>query len=126
MIIMIMIIPPMIFMGGLGNSTSHCLFSQLTKKTIISKHRMLSFALRTCLVPIKLNYYQYKLFPFLAERFLAFSGRIKSRDVICKRLAYKMRRFTNLYVCLNFTILEPWEIYHPLTFWAKELTDPVP
>ena len=42
---------------------------------------MFSFALCTCLIPVKLNYCQYKLFPFLVESFPAFSGCIESRDL---------------------------------------------
>ena len=34
------------------------LFSQLTKNSTMAKHRMFSFALCTCLVPVKLNYRQ--------------------------------------------------------------------
>ena len=50
---------------------------------------MFIFALSTCLVPVKLHYSQYKLFPFLAESFSAFSGRTESRDRICIRHTYQ-------------------------------------
>ena len=78
-----------LFMGGLGTSTNHCLFSQITTNSTISKHRMFIVALCTCLVPVKLTYCQYKLFPFLVESFPAFSGRTKSRDLICIRHTYQ-------------------------------------
>ena len=76
-------------MGGLGTSSKHCLFLQLTKNLIISKHRILSFALLTCLVPVKENHYQYKLSPFLVESFPAIYGRTVSRDPICIRHTYQ-------------------------------------
>ena len=72
-----------LFMGGLGTSTKNCLFSQITKNSTISKHRMFIFALCTRLVAVKLTYCQYKLFPFLVESFPVFSGRAESRDLIC-------------------------------------------
>ena len=46
------------FMGRLGTSTKHCLFSELTKNSTMAKHRVFSFALCRCLVPLKLNYRQ--------------------------------------------------------------------
>ena len=65
-------------MGGLGTSTKHCLFSQLQKNLIISKHRIFGFALLTCLVLVKVNHYQYKLFQLRCE----------SHDLICIRHRY--------------------------------------
>ena len=56
-------------MGGLGTGAKHCLFSQLTNNSIISKHIIFSFFPFTCLVPVKVNHHQYKLFPFLVESF---------------------------------------------------------
>ena len=76
-------------MGGLGTSTKFFLFSQITKNSTISKHRMFIFALCTCLVPVKLTYCRNKLFPFLVESFLVFSGRPESRDLIYIRHTYQ-------------------------------------
>ena len=44
-----------LLIGGLGTSTKHSLFSQITKNSTIAKHRMFVFALCTCLVPLKLT-----------------------------------------------------------------------
>ena len=78
-----------LLIGGLGTSTKHSLFSQIRTNSTISKHRMFVFALCACLVPVKLTYCQYKLFPFLVKSFPAFSGHTESRDLICIRHTYQ-------------------------------------
>ena len=52
---------------------------ELTKILIISKDRTFIFTGLTCLVLVKVNYYQNKLFQLLVERFPAFSCRTESR-----------------------------------------------
>ena len=58
-------------------------------KEKLGQAKIFIFALLTCLVPVKVNHYQYKLFPFLVKSFPAFSGRNESRDLICIRHTYQ-------------------------------------
>ncbi len=76
---------------------------------------MFSFALCTCLVPVKLNYCEYKLFPFLVESFSAFSGRIESCDLICIRHTYQ-----NYKICKPIGLLKSYDI------WTKALENRPP
>ena len=76
-----------LFMGGLGTSTKHCLFSELTKNSTISKHRMFSFALCTCLVSVKLLHCTVN-----KNRLPAFAGCTESRNLICIRRTYQTWR----------------------------------
>ena len=70
----------------------------------MAKHRMFSFALCTCLVPVKLNYRQQKVLPFLVESFPAFSGRTESRDLICIRHTYQ-----NDKICKPIDLLKSYD-----------------
>ena len=76
-----------LFMWGLGTSTKHCLFSELTKKSKISKHRMFSFALCTFLVQVKLNYCIKNCCHFWWKVFQHFL------ESLCGALAFNICRF---------------------------------
>ena len=65
-------------MGGLGTSTKH-LFSELTKHSTTSKHRMFSPLYISVTSKIKL----------LSIHFLELSGRTESRGLICIRHQYQ-------------------------------------
>ena len=58
--------------GRLGTGTKHRLFTGLTKNSTMAKHRMFSFALCTCLVPVKLNYVNKKCCHFWCKVFQHF------------------------------------------------------
>ena len=92
-------------MGALGTSTKHCVFSEITKNSTISKHRMFIFALCTCLVPVEITYCQYKRFPFLVESFPVFSGRTESRDLICIHHTYQNEK-----ICKPIGLLKSYDI----------------